>query len=423
MTTATVIGAGLAGLAAALRLAEGGCQVTLLSKGLGGLPLSPGTVDVLGYTPERTVAPLAAAAALAKAQPTHPYAAIGLETVKTGLDWLRGRLPDLLTGDPAVNVVLPTAVGALRPTCLFQPSMAAGDLGQGRSLARLGPRPLKDLTPELCAANLARQTVDGRPIHAQAYRIDLPARPGEADSSALNYARALDQADYRRTFAAAVKAVIGDEDAVGLPALLGLADRTAWREVEALVGRPVFEIPLPPPSVPGLRLDSALTAAAKAAGVRFVLGSKVVGATAEGSHLVSVKLHQAGRDQAWTADEFVYAPGGFESGALALDSHGRLAETVFRLPLTDAGGAAQGTAADLDRLITGDYWHDQGLFAVGVAVDPAMRPVDSQGRPVFGNLRAVGSLLAGATRWSEKSGEGIAVGSAVAAADAILKGR
>ena len=33
-----------------------------------------------------------------------------------------------------------------------------------------------------------------------------------------------------------------------------------------------------------------------------------------------------------------------------------------------------------------------------------------------------GGILAGATRWTEKSGEGIALASAVAAADSILKG-
>ncbi|MDR0990187.1 MAG: hypothetical protein LBL92_02315, partial [Propionibacteriaceae bacterium] len=71
-------------------------------------------------------------------------------------------------------------------------------------------------------------------------------------------------------------------------------------------------------------------------------------------------------------------------------------------------------------LLTGDYWPDQALFRIGVAVDPAMRVLDSQGTPVYDNLHAAGSLLGGAIRWSEKSGEGIAIGSAWAATSAIL---
>jgi glycerol-3-phosphate dehydrogenase subunit B len=56
-----------------------------------------------------------------------------------------------------------------------------------------------------------------------------------------------------------------------------------------------------------------------------------------------------------------------------------------------------------------------------VGVDGSLRPVDGDGRVVAANLYAVGGLLAGAYRWVEKSGEGIAVGSAVKAADEIVK--
>ncbi len=69
--------------------------------------------------------------------------------------------------------------------------------------------------------------------------------------------------------------------------------------------------------------------------------------------------------------------------------------------------------------VKGDYWGDQQLFAAGVDVDDTMRPVDAAGRVVWDNLRAAGSLLAGAIRWTEKSGDGIAVASALRAADAI----
>ena len=48
MRDAVVIGAGLAGLAATLRLAEAGAKVTLVTKGIGGLQLGQGTLDILG---------------------------------------------------------------------------------------------------------------------------------------------------------------------------------------------------------------------------------------------------------------------------------------------------------------------------------------------------------------------------------------
>ena len=57
-----VIGAGLAGLTAAVRLAEGGARVLVLAKGVGATHLSPGTIDLIGYAslrrgPARALAP------------------------------------------------------------------------------------------------------------------------------------------------------------------------------------------------------------------------------------------------------------------------------------------------------------------------------------------------------------------------------
>ena len=53
MTRVVVVGAGLAGLVAGVRLAQLGAEVSVVSKGSGGLRLSTGTVDVMGYAPDR----------------------------------------------------------------------------------------------------------------------------------------------------------------------------------------------------------------------------------------------------------------------------------------------------------------------------------------------------------------------------------
>ena len=195
-----------------------------------------------------------------------------------------------------------------------------------------------------------------------------------------------------------------------MPAVLGLKNM-AYDYLSHWLHRPVVEVLVAPPSIPGMRLNNALTAVAQAAGVRIIIGSKVTGFKASQGRVTSVRLHQAGADKDYSADNFVYAGGGFESGSLAMDSFGHVSETLFDLPL-------RGTKSDL---ITGDYWGDQLLFAAGVVVDKGMRPVDSKGQVVYRNLYAVGGLLAGAIRWSEMSGDGIAVASAFAAAKQILK--
>lgn len=407
-----VIGAGLAGLVAALRLAEAGLPVTLVAKGEGGLGLSQGTIDILGYAPGRVASPLEAVGGVPAG---HPYAVLGAEPVASAVAWLRDALgSELLVGDPAINLNLPTAVGAIRPTALAQPSMVAADARGGLRYGVVGVRQLKDFPADLIAGNLARSTApDGGRLAAEASWIDLPARAGEADPSGLTYGRALDDPAFADRFADAVAAAAPDCDVVLLPAVLGVRKLGVWREVAARVRRPVAEVPLQPPSVPGLRLFAALLARVKAAGVRYVPGSEVTGLSVDADAVASVTFAAAGGPRELAASHVVYAPGGFESGALTVDSYGTITERTFGLPLSDDDAFA---------LVGPDYWSPQALFGVGVRTDARLRPVDGDGRPVHANLHVAGGILAGAQRWREKSGDGIAVASAVRAADSIIAG-
>ena len=76
MNGTVVVGAGIAGLTAALMAREAGCKVTVVSLGFGGLQLSAGTLDILGV-PE----PLAEMPAL---DASHPYAKITPEALSAG---------------------------------------------------------------------------------------------------------------------------------------------------------------------------------------------------------------------------------------------------------------------------------------------------------------------------------------------------
>jgi len=403
MTDTIVIGAGLSGLSAAIRLAQAGQDVTLLTFGIGGIQLGQGTIDVLGYAGNKLVEdPFDELPAFVADHPDHPYAILGATGVKQAVDWLAALLLDVLVPGDGHNHLVPTALGAMRPTYLIQPCFSWPD---PTSVAVVGPRQIKDFYPELAAANLEKTAH----VRAEGYHIDLPARPGEAESSPVLYAKALEDPEFLTLFANLVTQEIDGEEIVCLPAILGVGTSVGTRLAE-LLHRPVVETLLPPPSVPGMRINEALTKAATAAGVRTILGSKVTGFQSSQGRITSVTLSQAGRDQAYEADNVIYAGGGFESGSLAMDSHGKVTETLFGLWLD---------GADQEDLITGDYWTDQKLFAVGVRVDSSMRPLDSAGHVPYSNLYAAGGLLAGAIRWTEKSGDGIAVASAVRAADAV----
>ena len=413
MRDVVVIGAGLAGLSAAIKAADAGLSVTLITKGVGGIQLGTGTVDILGYRPEPVEAPLEALEGHVASRPTHPYSHVTPDFVGASVAWLRDLVgSDVLVGDETRNVRIPTGVGALRPTCLIPPSMQAGIPQAGARYAIVGLKRLKDFYPSLVAENLCRQAgPDGAPIKARALSVDYVVRDGEVDSVGTVHARSLDHEENRARLAAQIRPLLEEGEIVGLPAVLGLEDANAWRDLADKLGHPVFEIPIQPPSVPGMRLNALLTRIASSK-CRVVLGSPIkVVHTADG-RVSAVEYASAGRSTVVETRSLILAAGGFESGALDMDSYGTVRDTICGLPVMGASG----------QLLHADFWgEDQPLFLSGLAVDDNMRVLDEEGTPVCPNLYAAGGNLAGATRWREKSGEGIALASALAAVDSIVE--
>jgi glycerol-3-phosphate dehydrogenase subunit B len=404
---AVVIGAGTAGLVAGARLAEGGARVCVLAKGVGSTHLAPGTIDVLGYAPERVDDPARALGDLIAARPDHPYALLGVDAVAEALRWFgervaQGPLPGYrYTGGLERNHLLPTAVGALRPSTLVPETMAGGDAPSLGRVCVVGSRVLRDFHAALCAANLAKAGIEAR-------AIEIEIEVERADQNALGLARRFDDPAWRAAFAAQLVAVLGADERVALPAVLGSKDPHGVRtDLEKRLGRPVFEIPTLPPSVPGMRMFEILRSTLRGAGGRLVLGSEVVGAERENGRVTAVNAHASGRDVRYVAPSFVLATGGFASGGIELDSRWVTREGALDLPLRGLPGPGEPR-------FTSTYLAEQPMARVGVAVDAQLRAEGAE------NVVVAGAALPGAVPWRELSGEGIALASGYHAASMIL---
>jgi glycerol-3-phosphate dehydrogenase subunit B len=264
-----VVGTGLAGLTAAVRLAQSGARVRVLAKGVGATHLGGGTIDVLGYAPERVDRPGEALAAFAAAHPAHPYARVGAQRVAVALEWFKAEVagsslaPYAYTGSLDENHLLPTAIGVPKPSALVPITMAGGELRTVTEVLAVGFRGLKDYHPALLADGL-RRTMPS--VTARATELHLPVE-GRPEFNALGLARAFDQRDFRRTVIAELTSQLHFGEVVAFPAALGIATpHEAWSELEHGLGRPVFEVPTLPPSVPGMRVFDILHHALRRAG-------------------------------------------------------------------------------------------------------------------------------------------------------------
>jgi glycerol-3-phosphate dehydrogenase subunit B len=407
-----VAGAGTAGLVAAVRIAQAGRRVLVLGKGAGATHLAPLTVDVLGYAPDRVDSPAAELGAFLAAHPDHPYARTGEAAIGEALDWFAGLMAAggyPYTGGLERNLLLPTAIGAARPSALVPVTMAEGDLRRDEPICVVGLRPMKDFHAALVADNLAHGGVQARAVE-----LDLQAED-RVDVNAVGLARAFDRPEIRSLVAAQLAVRLRPGERVAFPAVLGLKDaHGVWRELQEGLGRPVFEIPTPPPSVPGLRVDAILNRALRLAGGRVILGSEVVHADPDPTG-VTVRATAAGRDVEHRADWLVLATGGFTEGSIVLDADWQARETVLDLPL------AHVPAPGAPRFVP-DYFEEQPMSRVGVAVDAGLRPVAPDGARVHDRVLVAGASIGGAVPWKEHSGEGISVTTGYHAAGEVADG-
>lgn len=403
-----VVGAGYAGLMTALTAAQAGHRTLLVAKGYGGTHLRSGCIDVLGYADGRRIAlPVRAVAEFAAARPGHPYAAVGAESVGAALIAFKLAMAAAgypFEGDGGTNFVLPSALGAARPTALAPKTMVAGDLRRPDPILVVGFDNFKDFYPGLIAENLSH---GGHP--ARALSLAAPGFEHEADLPTLTLARAFDKAPFRAALTAQLTPRLRPGERVAFPAVLGLnAALEALEDLESRLGVPVFEIPTLPPSIPGIRVFNAFDRLLRRAGARVQIGHPVVGFKTNGLRITAVTSQGAAREKDWTCGAAVLATGGVASGGIVVDSHRVAREPVFGLPVAAAARAPE----TVNGLSTPSAYFDRPTPSLpGLTVDAALRPVDAAGTAAYLNLYAVGALLAGAEPWREKSGEGISLAS------------
>lgn len=407
MRDAIVIGAGLSGLMGALALAHAGYRPLVLAAGHGKTHWLSGTIDLLGTGGDESLCD--ALLQCIAAQPGHPYARVGLAGIEEALAQFRSvvemaRYPYF--GSLERTIVLPTALGALRPTTLVPATMVAGDVRLSGDILIAGFQELRDFFPHLIAANLRSQGISAQGVH-----IQVPTAAYRVDYSTRTFAELFDNHTFRLEIGAQLRSARGKATRIGLPAVLGLRDALeVVHDLQRLSGAQIFEIPTLPPSVSGMRLWNIFRRGIEHAGGRFQIGSAVVGSDshADGTDgyaplLTRITTEAAARQHHHYARGFLLATGGIAGGGIRTDAHGNVWETALGLPVCAPSIRSQWFA---ERFLnkTG-----HPIFCAGLATDDHLHPVDSNARVIYGNVVVAGSVLAGVDSIQERCASGVAL--------------
>jgi glycerol-3-phosphate dehydrogenase subunit B len=404
-----VVGGGLAGRMAALAAAREGAEVRLLSHTESTLRQASGLVDVLGQVDGDLVAdPFEAIPALPE---DHPYHVVGERGVRDGLVVFDDAVGEAyLGGHTDRNALVPTHGGTVKPTARYPAGAAAGLASDERDVLLVGFDSVTEFDAPLAADHL---DAAGVPFDTRGVTVRFPADL-RADAKATRYAHLLDEEQsVRAALADAVGAHRDGEPRVGFPALLGHeAHAAVLADLADRLGAEVFEVPMGPPSLPGMRLAERLDEALDAAGVLVETGNPVVDVTADDGRVAHVTVERVHTEVPYHADAFVVATGGLVGKGLDSDREG-VREPAFGLHVPQP--------ADRYGWFDRDAFGDHPFARFGVETDDRLRPLGADGAVEYDNVRAAGAVLGGADFPAEKSGSGVSIATGVAAGREVAR--
>ncbi|TQQ83311.1 glycerol-3-phosphate dehydrogenase subunit GlpB [Halonotius terrestris] len=409
-----VIGGGLAGSIAALEAADSEASVRLITYKKSTLRHASGLIDVLGYLDEEE--PVADPfSAVSKLPDDHPYSIAGEAAIRDGLDRFDEAVGDTYQGNHTdSNALVPTFGGAVKPTARYPAAAAAGLASDSREMLVVGFEEITDYNASMLADHLAAADV---PFAVDGVELNFPGTYAN-DSRVTRFAKRLDNdedVEYdgqtmgaREALADAVKPHVGDAERVGFPAFLGDEHTAEVRsDLERHLGVDVFEIPMGPPSFPGMRLADQMKDALDEAGVHISAGNPVIDYETDGDEIDAVIVDSKGREVPHYAEEFVLATGGLVGKGIDSDRDGTVEEPIFDCHIPHS--------EDRYDWFEQEAFGDQPFAHFGVRIDEGMRPLDADGNPEFPNLRAAGAVVGGTDTVTEKSQSGVSLTTGVVA--------
>lgn len=345
--------------------------------------------------------------------PDHPFSRVSNSRIRTAMDLLTGFLDAAghpYRGHPDKNARLITPVGTIKRTFRVPATMWAGVL----ALEAKAPCLIADIhgLRGFSAAQIVGTLKPSWPA-LKAASIDLPWENRLGPKYAEHIARGLHVEGPRRELADAIRPHLGRAKAVGLPAVLGVQEtETVRKDFDRMLGVPVFEIPTMPPAISGVRLKEAFDIHMPGLGVNAFYHHTVHAIRRRTDGRFSLDIGRTKPERTVIAEQVLLATGRFLGKGLVAGRQG-IREALLDIPVSQPENRSR--------------WHREAFLdpnghainLAGIEVDNRFRPVTANGRPVYDNLFAAGSILAHQDWIRTKSGTGLAVATAYGAVEAM----
>lgn len=401
-----IIGGGLSGLVTGISLSKKGQKCLIISSGQSALHFFSGSFELYGGGEK----PLEA---MSKLEQDHPFSKLGVDTIKTLAEEIPSFFQEMnisLVGSVERNHYRITPLGVLKPAWLTLDEYARVEDPKQmpwKKVAIFNVEGFLDFQTSFLASGLAKQGVE-----SVITAISLPElqrlRKNPTEMRATNIAKAL-VGDTLERMAEQINAASKEVEAVLVPSVVGLLDKTVVEELKKLVVKPLHFISTLPPSVPGIRTQITLRKYFQELGGVYMLGDTVLNGTIVGDKLQSIRTTNHGSME-FKADHFVLATGSFFSHGIVATAE-RVYEPILGLDVVSAGSRMD--------------WYDRNLFKAqpymnfGVATDQHFR-VCKEGK-TLSNMYAVGAVLSGFNPIKEGCGAGVSILTSRYVAQEILK--
>jgi len=412
----TVIGTGMAGLSAALFALEQGLSVVLTGK-TSSIHFATGLMDLMGVYPagHEWDDPFAAIDRIRAEVPEHPYASLSNKDIDAALETVKRFLGDNglpYRRDPFHNVDIITSMGTLKKSHMIPLTMWPGV----EVLKKRLPTLLMDFTGfKIYSARQIRSSLAETWKGLRDETVRFPGTEIMEEVFPEHLARSLDVQKNREKLAQKILPLLKGARAVGFPALLGMYKSSETvNALEKLLGVTVFEIPTPPVSVPGIRLQDIFLKGLKQNDALLSLPEMVNKVESFSSGKFKITAGESGTLKRIESKGVILATGRFLGKGLTAERTG-IRESLMDLPVAQPAGR--------------DKWHTPHLFdpgghpinRAGLQVDGMFRPLAASSMPFSPRLFAAGSILAHCDWTRLKCGSGVAIATAHAAVKAFCK--